>query len=113
MPPLEGEVPNEREAEGFVRKLSKKTPQSARSGCQLPFQGSQGGFAARVARLATPTSLILLTMRSYIFNSCNRCGVLSAPTVWAGKLPPFNKRLSCVHFGRLRASPTGSEAFGL
>ena len=32
MPPLEGEVPNEREAEGFVRKLSKKTPQSARSG---------------------------------------------------------------------------------
>ena len=55
MPPLEGEVPNEREAEGFVRKLSKKTPQSARSGCQLPFQGSQGGFAARVAKLATPT----------------------------------------------------------
>ena len=55
MPPLEGEVPNEREAEGFVRKLSKKTPQSARSGCQLPFQGSQGGFAARVAYLATPT----------------------------------------------------------
>ena len=46
MPPLEGEVPNEREAEGFVRKLSKKTPQSARSGCQLPFQGSQGGCAA-------------------------------------------------------------------
>ena len=35
MPPLEGEVPNEREAEGFVRKLSKKTPQSARSGSQL------------------------------------------------------------------------------
>ena len=35
MSPLEGEVPNEREAEGFVRKLSKKTPQSARSGCQL------------------------------------------------------------------------------
>ena len=45
MPPLEGEVPNEREAEGFVRKLSKKTPQSARSGCQLPFQGSRGRFA--------------------------------------------------------------------
>ena len=58
MPPLEGEVPNEREAEGFVRKLSKKTPQSARSGCQLPFQGSQGGFAARVARLATPTGVL-------------------------------------------------------
>ena len=49
LPPLKGEVPNEREAEGFVRKLSKKTPQSARSGCQLPFQGSQGGCAARVA----------------------------------------------------------------
>ena len=57
---------------GLSVKLSKKTPQSARSGCQLPFQGSQGGFAARVARLATPTSLILLIMRSYIFNSCNR-----------------------------------------
>ena len=55
MPPLEGEVPNEREAEGFVRQQSKKTPQSARSGCQLPWKGSQGGFAARVARLATPT----------------------------------------------------------
>ena len=55
MPPLEGEVPNEREAEGFVRKLSKKTPQSARSGCQLPFQGSQGGFAARVDYEPTPT----------------------------------------------------------
>ena len=41
MPPLEGEVPNEREAEGFVRKLSKKTPQSARSGCQLPQRGSR------------------------------------------------------------------------
>ena len=26
LPPLEGEVPNEREAEGFVRKLSKETP---------------------------------------------------------------------------------------
>ena len=35
MPPLEGEVPNERVAVGFVRKLSKKTPQSARSGSQL------------------------------------------------------------------------------
>ena len=74
MPPLEGEVPNEREAEGFVRKLSKKTPQSARSGCQLPFQGSQGGFAARVARLATLTSPILLTMCSHICNACNRRG---------------------------------------
>ena len=84
MPPLEGEVPNEREAEGVARKLSKKTPQSARSGCQLPFQGSQGGFAARVARLATPTSLILLTMRSYIFNSCNCRAKKAAPAVSAG-----------------------------
>ena len=45
LPPLEGEVPNEREAEGFVRRLSVKTPQSAlpvpksRQVCQLPFQG--------------------------------------------------------------------------
>ena len=45
MPPLEGEVPNEREAEGFVRQQSMKTPQSARSGCQLPFQGRRGRFA--------------------------------------------------------------------
>ena len=58
-------------------------PQSARSGCQLPQRWSQGGCAAaggfepplrvrwkpggwRVAKLATPTSLLLLTMRSYI-----------------------------------------------
>ena len=46
LPPLEGEVPNEREAEGFARQQSAKPPQSARSGCQLPFQGSQGGYAA-------------------------------------------------------------------
>ena len=49
LPPLEGEVPNEREAEGFVRKLSKKTPQ-LRCAQQLPFQGSQGGFAAGGAK---------------------------------------------------------------
>ena len=66
MPPLEGEVPNEREAEGFVRKLSKKTPQSARSGCQLPFQGSQGGFAARVAKLATPYRYIAIFQQKLI-----------------------------------------------
>ena len=74
MPPLEGEVV---ERQRNRRNRAVKTPQSARSGCQLPFQGSQGGFAARVARLATPTLLILLTMRSYIFNSCNRRGFLS------------------------------------
>ena len=39
LPPLEGEVPNGREAEGFVRKLSKKTPQ-LRCAQQLPFQGN-------------------------------------------------------------------------
>ena len=43
--PWEGEVPNEREAEGFVRQQSMKTPQ-LRFAQQLPFQGSQGGFAA-------------------------------------------------------------------
>ena len=86
LPPLEGEVPNEREAEGFVRKLSKKTPQPARSGCQLPFQGSQGGFAARVAKLATPTSLILLIMRSYNINSCNRRAYPELPLVKRGKI---------------------------
>ena len=66
MPPLEGEVPNEREAEGFVRKLSKKTPQSARSGCQLPFQGSQGGFAARVDYEPTPTGCIAILQQNLI-----------------------------------------------
>ena len=48
MPPLEGEVPNECEAEGFARTSTerfKETPQSARSGCQLPFQGRRGRFA--------------------------------------------------------------------
>ncbi len=56
LPPLEGEVVEQSaKPEGFVRQASKKTPQTARSGCQLPFQGSQGGFAARVAKLATPT----------------------------------------------------------
>ena len=39
MPPLEGEVPNEREAEGFVRKLSKKplcdSLSAAYGGCSL------------------------------------------------------------------------------
>ena len=62
LPPLEGEVPNGREAEGFVHlncthengheevsKLSKKTPQ-LRCAQQLPFQGSQGGFAAGGAK---------------------------------------------------------------
>ena len=29
-------------------ELFKKTPQSARSGCQLPFQGSRGRFAPGV-----------------------------------------------------------------
>ena len=90
MPPLEGEVPNEREAEGFVRKLSKKTPQSARSGCQLPFQGSQGGFAARVARLATPT-------RAYRLKVC---------TTW---LPPGG---SCQTALRNRLTDEGRRTVG-
>ena len=53
LPPLEGEVPNGREAEGFVLKLSKKTPQ-LRCAQQLPFQGSQGGFAAGGAKNIRP-----------------------------------------------------------
>ena len=40
------------------------------------------------------------------------CGrILSAPTVWVGKLLPFSEQLGCVHFGRLRASPTGLRSF--
>ena len=54
LPPLEGEVPNEREAEGFVRQLSVKTPQ-LRFAQQLPFQGSQGGCAAGGRLRASPT----------------------------------------------------------
>ena len=45
MPPLEGEGGASAKPEGFVRQLSGKTPQSARSGCQLPFQGRRGRFA--------------------------------------------------------------------
>ena len=52
MPPLEGEVPNEREAEGFVRKLSKKTPQSA-YGCQLQLC-IKHLYAAQAATAAKP-----------------------------------------------------------
>ena len=37
--------------------------------------------------------------------------MLSAPTVRVGKLLPFSEQLSCVHFGRLRASPTGLRSF--
>ena len=37
--------------------------------------------------------------------------ILSAPTVWVGKLLPFSERLSWVHFGRLRASPTWRVRF--
>ena len=43
MPPLEGEVPNEREAEGFVRHQSVKTPRP-RYALQHPFRGSRGHF---------------------------------------------------------------------
>ena len=50
-------MPNEREAEGFVRSVDSQTPQ-LRCAQQLPFQGSQGGFAARVAKLATPTGVL-------------------------------------------------------
>ena len=69
LPPLEGEVPNEREAEGFVRKLSKKTPQSARSGCQLPFQGSRGRFAPQFVKLEPPYFLASLTISTDLRHS--------------------------------------------
>ena len=38
MPPLEGEVPNEREAEGFVRQLSKN-PSVSPFGLPAPLSG--------------------------------------------------------------------------
>ena len=55
LPPLEGEVPNEREAEGFVRQQRVKNPQ-LRYAQQLPFQGSQGGYAAAGRQVGDPYS---------------------------------------------------------
>ena len=57
MPPLEGEVPNEREAEGFVRQLSKK-PLSFAFAQQLPFQGSRGRVAPQIVKLVFYTRFV-------------------------------------------------------
>ena len=65
LPPLKGEVPNECEAEGFVAQLNKKTPQ-LRVAQQLPFQGSQGGFAAGVAQLATHRENPIIEVPAYL-----------------------------------------------
>ena len=54
MPPLEGEVPNEREAEGFVRQQSSK-PLSFAALSSSPFRGAEAASPLRVANLATPT----------------------------------------------------------
>ena len=64
---------------------------------QLPLGGSRGEEAIR------------------FYHSSNRsvswASGGSAPTVRVGKLLPFSEQLSCVHFGRLRASPTGLRSF--
>ena len=52
---------------------------------------------------------LLPFIQPFNFVSCGR--ILSAPTVWVGKLLPFSEQLGCVHFGRLRASPTGLRSF--
>ena len=56
MPPLEGEVvERQRSRRGlYVNRVVQETPQSARSGCQLPFQGSRGGCAASGRLLGDP-----------------------------------------------------------
>ena len=43
------------------------------------------------------------------FVGCGR--ILSAPTVWVGKLLLFIEPHNCVRFGRLRASPTELRSF--
>ena len=49
LPPLEGEVPNEREAEGFVRKLSNKVckPLSFAALSSSPFRGAKAATPQR------------------------------------------------------------------
>ena len=42
MPPLEGEVPNECEAEGFARKLSVKPLSQPVRAASSPFRGAEG-----------------------------------------------------------------------
>ena len=63
MPPLEGEVPNEREAEGFVRQLSNKPLRQPIRAASSPFRG---------AKAASPLGCIRLSRGLHIFNSCNR-----------------------------------------
>ena len=43
-----------------------------------------------------------------------RCKPLACTLYYSpmGKLLPFNERLSCVHFGRLVAAPTGAVGVG-
>ena len=66
---------------------------------QLPLGGSRGEEAIRFYHIIQPLSSVTFGR------------MLSAPTVRVGKLLPFSEQLSCVHFGRLRASPTGLRSF--
>ena len=50
MPPLEGEVPNEREAEGFVRKLSNKPLSQPVRAASSPFRGAKAAAPLREAK---------------------------------------------------------------
>ena len=68
---------------GSVAKLRTTPSQSARSGCQLSQRESQGHFVPTGRQIGAPYEL-----RDFY-------------------MIPFNKPLSCMSFGRLRASPTG------
>ena len=53
-------------------------PQTARSGCQLPHRGSQGGYAAggrlRASPTSSPSETSLFTIHSYLFPSPTQVG---------------------------------------
>ena len=50
MPPLEGEVPNEREAEGFVRHQSMKPLSQPVRAASSPFRGAKAAAPLREAK---------------------------------------------------------------
>ncbi len=55
-----------------VANLATRAALPLAGGFEPPLPGAVETEGWRVAKLATPTSLILLITRSYIFNSCNR-----------------------------------------
>ena len=95
MPPLEGEVPNEREAEGFVRQQSSK-PLSFAALSSSPFRGAEAASPLRVAKLATPTVDVCKPVSEWYVTgrvrestySYKPCASLSGGTAAAGGFYP-------------------------